>query len=82
VVFFVQVGLLLLVLPWWPALWEQNYFVYSWPGLREVMTNNFFRGAISGLGVVNLVAGFADLGLLFEIHEAGEMPAEDGAGRS
>ena len=34
---------------------------WRWPPLRPILTNNFVRGAVSGLGVVNLVAGFADL---------------------
>ena len=63
--FFVQVGLLLIVMPWWPALWEHNYFALAWPPLRTVLTNNFVRGAVSGLGIVNLFAGFADLAYLF-----------------
>jgi len=64
VAFFLEVGLLLLVLPW-SAFWERNYFADLWPGVHYVITNNFVRGAISGLGVVNLVAGLADLALLF-----------------
>ncbi len=62
--FFVQVGLLLVVMPWWPAFWEHNYFALAWPPLRTLLTNNFVRGAVSGLGVVNLFAGFADLAYL------------------
>lgn len=65
VVFFVQVGLLLIVMPWWPAFWEHNYFALAWPPLRTFLTNDFVRGAVSGLGLVNLCAGFADLALLF-----------------
>jgi hypothetical protein len=30
-----------------------------------VVTNNFVRGAVTGLGLVNLFAGFADLALVF-----------------
>jgi hypothetical protein len=30
-----------------------------------LLTNNFVRGAVSGLGLVNLCAGFADLALIF-----------------
>ena len=56
-----QVGLLLIVMPWWPAFWEHNYFALTWPSLRTFLTNNFVRGAVSGLGVVNLFAGFIDL---------------------
>ena len=60
-----QVGLLLIVMPWWPAFWEHNYFALAWPPLRTFLANNFVRGAVSGLGFVNLIAGFADLALLF-----------------
>ena len=66
--FFVQVGLLLVVLPWWPAFWEHNYFAMAWPPLRNLLSNNFLRGAVSGLGVVNLFAGFADLAYFFTPH--------------
>jgi hypothetical protein len=80
-VFFVQVGLLLIILPWWPAFWEHNYFVLAWPPLRTLLTNNFVRGAVSGLGLVNLVAGFVDLALLFAEREPSEMSLRDGTGR-
>jgi hypothetical protein len=81
-VFFVQVGLLLIVMPWWPAFWEHNYFALAWPPLRTFLANNFVRGAVSGLGFVNLCAGFADLALIFVQKQARETPIGDGAGRS
>jgi hypothetical protein len=56
----VEVGLLLIVLPW-STFWERNYFAYVWPALRSLMTNNYVRGAISGLGVLNLLAGLSEL---------------------
>jgi len=52
-------------MPWWPAFWEHNYFAMAWPPLRTALTNDFVRGAVSGLGIVNLFAGFADLAYLF-----------------
>ncbi len=52
------------MLPWWPALWDRNYFAAAWPWLQPVLTNNFVRGAVSGLGFVNLFAGFAELALV------------------
>jgi len=64
VAFFLEVGLLLIVLPW-SSFWERNYFAETWPLLQTLTTNNFVRGAITGLGFVNLYAGFADLALLF-----------------
>jgi hypothetical protein len=60
---------LLVVMPWWPAFWEHNYFALAWPPLRTFLSNNFVRGAVSGLGVVNLFAGFADLALIFTPHD-------------
>ena len=64
VAFFLEVGLLLLVLPW-SAFWEHNYFAAAWPPLRPILMNNFVRGAVSGIGLVNLYAAFADLAMLF-----------------
>ena len=61
-------GLLLLVLPW-SAFWEQNYFGGVWPLLRFALANNFVRGGVSGLGVVNLAAGIADLSWVFAARE-------------
>ena len=55
-------------MPWWPAFWERNYFVLTWPLLRTFLLNNFVRGAVSGLGVVNLFAGVAELAYLFGAH--------------
>ncbi|HEV3058057.1 MAG TPA: hypothetical protein VGY48_07400 [Vicinamibacterales bacterium] len=61
-----------MVLPW-SSFWERNYFAEAWPALQAFVTNNFIRGAVTGLGLVNLFAGFADLALLFapgQHHEA------------
>lgn len=62
VAFFLEVGLLLIVLPW-SAFWERNYFAETWPALGGLLANNFVRGAVSGIGVINLWAAFADLTL-------------------
>src|SRR5579862_1739433 len=78
VAFFLEVGLLLLVLPW-SAFWERNYFADTWPAIRPFLTNNFVRGGVTGLGLVNLVAGFADLALVFAARDQ-ELPAHDGNG--
>ena len=64
VAFFFEVGLLLLVLPW-SAFWDRNYFVLTWPAIKPILTSNFVRGGVTGLGVVNVFAGIADLLLVF-----------------
>ena len=60
IIFFVEVGLVLAVAPW-SAYWERNYFAGLTPLLHDVITNSFFRGAVSGLGLVNLAAAIAEL---------------------
>jgi hypothetical protein len=62
--YFVEVGLLLLVVPWSP-FWERNYFIQMWPALERIAGNNLVRGAVSGLGVINLWAAMSELGGLF-----------------
>ena len=69
---------MLIVLPW-SAFWEGNYFVQTLPALQPIVTNDFVRGAISGLGIVNLIAGFAELVPVFAARERHEVAFEDGA---
>jgi polyferredoxin len=81
VAFFLEVGLLLLVLPW-SAFWEHNYFAEAWPPLQPLLTNNFTRGAVTGLGLVNLGAGFADLARVFWARGPRDVSVPDGTPRS
>ena len=60
---FFEVGIVLMVVPW-STYWERNYFVESVPYVEAIATNDFVRGAITGLGLVNLFAGLAELGSL------------------
>ncbi len=59
----VELGLLLIVVPW-SAYWERNYFAQISPSVNALVTNNYVRGAVTGLGAVNLLAALADLALL------------------
>jgi hypothetical protein len=76
VAFFIEVGLLLIVLPW-SRFWERNYFIELVPALRSVLTNHYVRGAISGLGFVNLFAGFAEMVPLFAARARHSVLAEE-----
>jgi hypothetical protein len=67
------------VLPW-SEFWEHNYFAAAWPVVRSIVTNNFVRGGVSGLGVVNLVAGFVDLAVALTARERSGMSIGDGTG--
>ena len=60
IAFFLETGLLLVVLPW-SEFWSRNYFVMHWPAISPWVVNDFVRGGVSGLGLINLVAGVADM---------------------
>ena len=49
----------------WSAFWERNYFVERSVVLAGFLTSNYTRGAITGLGLVNVWAAVAELADLF-----------------
>ncbi len=57
---FFEMGLALVVIPW-SVYWDRNLFVDMMPAVRELLASNYVRGAVSGLGVVNLFAGGAEV---------------------
>ncbi len=57
---FLWAGFLLIVVPW-SVFWERNYFVQTLPALQALMRNNYVRGAVSGLGLLNVYFGLAEL---------------------
>jgi hypothetical protein len=56
----IEVGLVLIIIPW-SAFWDRNYFATVIPPLLDIITNNFVRGAVSGVGLLNLIAGLMEL---------------------
>ncbi len=60
VAFFFEFGIALLVVPW-SSFWDRNYFAETVPFIHTIIRNNFVRGAVSGLGLINLAAGLAEL---------------------
>ena len=60
VALFLETGFVLMVVPW-STFWERNYFAESLPLLDTILSNNYVRGAVSGLGVVNVAAGISEL---------------------
>ena len=59
-----ETGLLLVLIPW-SAFWERNYFFEWSPVLSGLMTSNYTRGAISGLGLINVWAALGELADMF-----------------
>ena len=42
-----------------------NYFAQGLPFIHALMINNFVRGAVSGLGIVNMCAAVAEMHAFF-----------------
>jgi hypothetical protein len=61
----------------WSSYWQRNYFVYAWPQLWQYLDDDFLRGAVSGLGFLNLFAGFAELAPLFSTRGREVPPLRD-----
>ncbi len=45
----------------WSTFWERNYFGDLVPLVQMVITNNYVRGAISGLGLVNIAFALTEV---------------------
>ena len=56
VLYCLEVGIFLLVYPWM-RLWDQNFLLQYSAYIRVVLLNDFVRGAVSGLGIANLILG-------------------------
>lgn len=54
VLLWLALGLALILVPW-SDIWDTNYFLYQYPALALVLKNSYLRGAISGLGILNVL---------------------------
>jgi hypothetical protein len=73
VIFFIILCLLLgfyLILSPWDTLfgnWSENYLLVlvsegaNLPALQNTVTSNWFRGAVTGLGVLNIIIAFWEI---------------------
>jgi hypothetical protein len=60
ILFCFEIGLFLVFVPW-SQLWEHNVLLVYSLTLRGFLLNNFVRGAVSGLGVVDVGLGLSEL---------------------
>ena len=60
VLFCVYLGVILIVLPWWPTLWDRNLFLQNHPYVWAVLRLGAVRGIISGLGVLDIWIGISE----------------------
>ncbi len=49
-----EVGAVLVFLPWLDV-WDTNYFLSHYPGLRPILLHSSVRGLVSGLGALDIL---------------------------
>jgi len=57
--FCLEMGIVLLLFPW-SSLWDRNYFFSLAPQWAEIFASSYLRGAISGVGLVNVGIAVAE----------------------
>jgi hypothetical protein len=67
-IFTFEIGLFLTVFPW-VDIWSLNYFSGWLPALENLWDEPYFRGAITGLGLVNIYVACAEVLRLFRRSE-------------
>jgi hypothetical protein len=69
VLFCMTLGLALVTLPWTEGWFEDGFFA-RWPAVQHVLHQGFVRGAVSGLGLIDIW-----LGVLEAVHYRDRRPA-------
>jgi hypothetical protein len=63
-IFAFEIGLCLVVFPWMDKTWDISYFQSIPPAVRDFWDDPYFRGAITGLGFVNIYIALLEAGRL------------------
>ncbi len=56
VIFCIELGMLLSVLPW-TRVWTDNALLAAHPSWRAVLQDNFVRGVVTGMGLIDVWIG-------------------------
>lgn len=59
VVFCMWLGIVMVLLPW-SELWSSNALLARWPAFHPFLHHGFVRGAISGLGFLDVWLGISE----------------------
>jgi hypothetical protein len=54
VIISLLIGFFLVLVPW-SVLWDANFLLQPYPSVRALLLSGYMRGAVSGLGLVNIV---------------------------
>ena len=69
-IFALEIGLFLVVFPWMDS-WDINHIQSLFPRLQDLWENPYLRGAVSGLGLVNVYIACAEVIRLIRRPRAG-----------
>lgn len=61
--YLLEAGLLLILAPW-TQFWDRNYFSALAPMLAAWVAHPYVRGAVTGVGIVSVVAALVEIGVL------------------
>ena len=56
----IEIGVFLLLIPW-SEVWDRNLLLRYYPSVRPFYLSHYLRGAVSGLGLVNLWIGVSQV---------------------
>jgi hypothetical protein len=68
-----EVGAILIFLPWL-RVWEFNYFLGEYPSLRPILLHPSLRGAVTGLGALDMALAIDLLRMLMR-PKAAQVPS-------
>lgn len=60
VLFCLYIGVIVTILPWLPRFWDNNGWLVAHPALHELASQGWFRGLISGLGLIDIWIGISE----------------------
>ncbi len=75
-VFCLELGAFLIVFPWLD-LYPTNWFVQARPEFTPLLTSYSFRGAMTGLGCLNVVVGLGEVFRLRRFAHQESQPQND-----
>ena len=63
-IFAFEIGLCLVIFPWIDKTWNISYFQSVAPAVRDFWDDPYFRGAVTGLGFVNIYIALLEVARL------------------
>ncbi len=66
--YLLEAGLLLILAPW-TQFWDRNYFAALEPMFGSWVTHPYMRGAVTGVGIVSVVAALVEIGVMVSRRE-------------